>query len=163
MKRNLTKILTLFLCILLALTAFSCSKKDKLIEDPEILGMTLPAVTGEESFSEGIWKDATYLDDKEFGEGKKRVDVIVDAEGKKVIFTIYTDKKILAEALLEHKLVEGEEGPFGLYIKKVNGMTADYDVDQSYWAFCKDGEMQMTGVSEAKIQNGDRFELVYTK
>ena len=163
MKQNLKTVLCLVLCIFLALTAVSCSKEDGKIENPLILGMEQPTVTGEESLLEGIWKDATYLDDKEFGEGEKRVDVIVEAEGKSVIFTLYTDKEMLADALLEHKLVAGDNGPYGLYIKKVNGMTADYDIDQSYWAFLKSGEMQMTGVSETKIQDGDRFELVYTK
>ncbi len=163
MKQNLKKIFTLFLCVLLALTAVSCSKEDGRIENPLILGMTQPAVTGEEFILEGLWEDSTYFSDKDFGDGEKRIDVAVEAEEKTVVFTIYTDKETLADALLEHKLVEGEEGPYGLYIKKVNGMTADYNVDQSYWAFCKNGEMQMTGVSETKIQEGDRFEFVYTK
>ncbi len=163
MKQILKKYLCLFLCVLLCLTAVACSAEKEKNEDPETNWLTFPAETGEEPLFSKLWDEAIYREDKEFGDGENRVTVIVEAEGNSVIFTLYTDKETLADALLEHKLVEGEEGPYGLYVKKVNGMTADYDVDQSYWAFSKGGETMMTGVSDTKIINGDRFEIVYTK
>lgn len=67
------------------------------------------------------------------------------------------------DALLEHSLVAGDESEYGLYVKVVNGMTADFDVDQAYWAFYKDGEMMNTGVDGATIADGEHYELVYTK
>ena len=72
-------------------------------------------------------------------------------------------KETVGEALEEHGLVSGEEGPYGLYIKKVNGITADYDIDQSYWSFNKNGEYMMTGADKTEIENGAHYELVYTK
>ena len=98
--------------------------------------------------AEGLWENATYTSDKTFGEGK---------------IPINTDKENLADALLEHELVEGDDSQYGLYIKKVNGILADYDVDQSYWSLCKDGEMLMTGASDTKISEGEHYELVYAK
>ena len=112
---------------------------------------------------EGIWKDAAYLKDTELGTGKKTLYVEVGAEGQAIEFTIHTDKKTVGEALSEHKLIEGEKGPYGLYVKKVNSMEADYDKTKTYWAFTKDGESVMTGVDLTEFSDKDHFELVCSK
>jgi hypothetical protein len=111
----------------------------------------------------GLWENATYLQDTEFGEGAKTVTVEVKVEEQTVTFTINTDKKTVGEALVENKLVEGDQGAYGLYIKKVNGITADYDIDQSYWAFYINGEMAMTGVDSTDIDENAIYRLEYTK
>ena len=77
--------------------------------------------------------------------------------------TIKTDKTILGDALLEHSLIAGEEGAYGLYVKFVNGIRADYDLDGAYWGFNKGGEYMMTGVDGTTIADGDKYELVWTK
>ena len=46
---------------------------------------------------------------------------------------------------------------FSLYVKKVNGITADYDVDQTYWAFYINGEYGMTGVDATDIEAGATY------
>lgn len=111
----------------------------------------------------GVWEDAVYRSDKEFGKGAKTVEVEVKVEEQSVTFTIHTDKEMLGDALLEHGLLEGEDGPYGLYVKKVNGMLADYDVNQRYWSLCKDGEYMMTGVDATPIADGEHYEIVYAK
>lgn len=111
----------------------------------------------------GLWENATYLQDTEFGEGAKTVTVEVKVEEQTVTFTINTDKKTVGEALVENKLVEGDQGAYGLYVKKVNGITADYDIDQSYWAFYINGEMAMTGVDSTDIDENAIYRLEYTK
>lgn len=111
----------------------------------------------------GMWKNATYLEDTELGEGEKTLHVLVSAEGQSIEFTIYTDKKTVGEALSEHKLIEGEKGPYGLYVKKVNSMEADYDKTKTYWAFTKNGESVLTGVDLTEFSDKDRFELVCTE
>jgi hypothetical protein len=88
---------------------------------------------------------------------------VIDDKGEKTVFTITTNSPNLRGALEQEKLVEGEEGPYGLYVKVVNGITADYDIDQSYWALYKDGEACMSGVDTTEIADGDHYELVYTK
>lgn len=110
--------------------------------------------------AEGRWADAVYLNDTEFGEGSKTVNVTVKAGDDEVIFTIHTDKTYLGDALLEHGLIDGDKGEFGIYIKKVNGILADYDIDKTYWGFYKNGEMMMVGVSSAEIADGESYELV---
>lgn len=109
---------------------------------------------------EGKWADATYLNDEEFGKGSKTVVVAVKAGENEISFTIHSDKTYLADALLEHKLIEGDESEFGLYVKRVNGIVADYDVDKTYWGFYKNGEMMMVGVSAAEFADGEHYELV---
>ena len=111
----------------------------------------------------GLWENATYLQDTELGEGAKTVTVEVKVEEQTVTFTINTDKKTVGEALVENKLIEGDQGAYGIYIKKANGITADYDIDQSYWAFYINGEMAMTGVDSTDIDENAIYRLEYTK
>lgn len=106
---------------------------------------------------------ARYTEDTALGEGNKSITVTVkDNEGKAVVFTIQTDAKTVGDALLENKLIAGDDGAYGLYIKVVNGLRADYDKDHAYWAFTIDGEMAMTGVDMTDIVDGGKYELVYT-
>ena len=97
------------------------------------------------------------------GTGENTLTVTVGAEEKSIDFTIRTDKTVVGDALKEHKLIDGEEGPYGLYVKVVNGIEADYDKDQSYWSFEKDGEAMLTGVDSTEFKDGDCYELVRTK
>ena len=110
--------------------------------------------------AEGLWENATYRRDTELGDGAKTVQVEVKAGEESVTFTIHTDKDTLGEALLEHELIAGEQGAYGLYVKLVNGIEADYDKDGSYWGFYKNGEMMLVGVDGAEIADGDHYELV---
>ena len=113
--------------------------------------------------AEGLWENATYRRDVTLGKGDKTIEVEVKAGEESVTFTIKTDKEILADALLEHDLIEGEDGAYGLYVKKVNGILADYDVDRSYWALSVDGEYAIVGISYLEIADGGHYELTYTK
>lgn len=96
--------------------------------------------------------DATVT---EVGEGKTTFDFeVIDGDGNVTKFKVSTDKTIVGDALVENGLVEGDEGDYGLYVKKVNGILADYDKDQTYWAFYINGEMAMTGVDTTEIEEG---------
>ena len=76
---------------------------------------------------------------------------VEDLDGKTVSFTVKTDKTIVGEALQDLGVLQGEEGPYGLYIKTVNGVTLDYDKDGAYWAFYVDGAYATAGVDETNI------------
>ena len=158
MKNTIKSTLALILALLMTLCLFSC-KKDE-VETPQT-----SAVVGESGASEatGLWANATYLEDTTFGEGAKTVTVKVIVEDKIVVFTIKSDAEMLGDALLAHGLIAGEESAYGLYVKVVNGITADYDVDQSYWGFSKGGEYMMTGVDGTPFADGEVYELTYTK
>ena len=107
----------------------------------------------------GLWENATYKKDTELGKGSKTFTLEVTVEEQTVTFTVNTDAKTVGAALLELELIDGDEGDFGLYIKKVNGMTADYDTDKSYWAFYINGEYAMTGVDGTDIEEGVTYRL----
>ena len=111
---------------------------------------------------EGLWEDATYRRDTKLGKGSVVFYLEVKAGDDSITFTIHTDKEMLGDALLEHDLIAGEESQYGLYVKKVNGIVADYDVDGHYWALQEDGEMLMTGVDSTPITDGAHYEFVYT-
>ena len=93
------------------------------------------------------------------GEGDKFfVTEVVDADGNTVKFTVQTNEKTVGEALQKLGVIDGEEGDYGLYIKTVNGITADYNKDGVYWAFYVDGEYAMTGADMTDVVDG----TVYT-
>ncbi len=96
-------------------------------------------------------------------EGAKTVVVeVVHKDESKKEFTLHTDAETLRGALDEQKLIEGEDrGGFYMVIV-VDGETADYEVDGSYWAMLQDGEWMMTGVDDTMIQDGDHYEFVFT-
>ena len=89
------------------------------------------------------------------GEGETQFTfTVTDAEGSVSSFIINTDRTTVGAALLELELISGEDGPYGLYVKTVNGITADYDIDGTYWCFYIDGEYAMSGVDKTDIIEG---------
>lgn len=140
MKKNiLSRVLLAVLAILMLFTFAACADVDKT----------------------GDWETASYVRDTEFGKGAKTVTVKVVADGQELTFTLHTDKENLEDALLEHNLIDGDEGQFGLYIKKVNGIVADYDTDKTYWAITKNGEMT-SGAKSTVIADGECYEITKT-
>ena len=103
-------------------------------------------------------------DDNTVGEGEKTFTfIVVDAQGNEETFTVKSDAKTVGEALLDEGLIKGEEGQYGLYVKEVNGITADYDKDGTYWAFYIDGEYAMSGVDTTDITDGATYSFKVEK
>ena len=88
---------------------------------------------------------------------------VVDKEGAKTVFEIHTDKTTVGEALQELGLIEGEDSAYGLYVKKVNGILADYNVNGTYWAFYVNGKMAMSGVDTTNIKEGATYSFKVEK
>ena len=154
-KRLLSVILAV-IAVFSVLGMTACGKKENPASTPSVTASA-------ESLPDELWKDALYIEDKAFGEGAKTIKVEVVAGEKSITFTLKTDKENLADAMLEHSLVEGTNDQYGLYIKKVNGILADYDIDQSYWSLSKNGEALMTGASGTTIADGEKYEFTYAK
>ena len=134
---QLKKLLSFFLCMVLiaamALTATACNDLFKKEE----------ATTPQETEQPAIKKSFTFI--------------VVDKDGNETSFNLSSDKKTVGDALLAEGLIEGENGAYGLYVKKVNGITADYDTDKTYWAFYINGEYAMTGVDATEIVEGATY------
>lgn len=107
----------------------------------------------------GMWADATYTEDTTLGEGTTVLTVVVSAEDKEVTFTVNTDKTTVGAALSEVGLIAGTDGMYTV----VNGMTADYNVDQTYWAFYENDAYAMTGMDDTAIVAGVTYKLVRSK
>jgi hypothetical protein len=155
MKNTIISKLSLVLIIVMMISLCSCD----LIKQTT----TTTFVPTEEAKVPEFWNIATYTMDTELGEGSKTFMFKVDAEGYAITFTIHTNATTVGEALINLGLVSGEEGQYGLYVKKVNGMLADYDVDQTYWSFYENGEYAMSGVDTTNITEGYTYSFVRTK
>ena len=145
-KSYLKKWLSVIGCIVLiaalALTTTGCGGKEA--EQP----VTTPQVS-----------DVTVM-----GEGATVFQFsVVDLEENETKFEIHTDETTVGAALLKLGLIEGEEGPYGLYVMKVNGIEAIYEEDGSYWAFYENGQYGLTGVDLTDIDPSVAYSFVQTK
>ncbi len=98
------------------------------------------------------------------GEGQHSFTLeITDADGKTITATVNTDEETVGAALTKLNIVQGDTGEYGLYIKTVNGVTADYDKDKTYWAFYIDGEYAQTGADMTAVADGSVYKLAIEK
>ena len=158
-RKWLSFILCLALIAAIALMAIGCDQA-KTPETPDASGDT--TVTTAESGTVAETPDPNAPTVK--GEGATVFYFnVVDKDGNETKFEIHTDKTVVGEALLELGLIEGEAGPYGLYVKVVNGITADYDVDGTYWAFYEGDDYAMTGVDLTEITAGATYAFKVAK
>ena len=94
--------------------------------------------------------------------GKTIVLTVVHKDGASKDFTIQTDAENLRGALEQEGLIAGSDSEWGLMVETVDGETADWNVDESWWCLTKDGEMSPTGVDDTMIADGDHYEFTYT-
>ena len=112
---------------------------------------------------EGLWEEATYRRDTTVGEGDTTVELKVTAGDDSIVITVKTNEKMLGDALLDNGIIEGDEDIYGLYVKKVNGIRADYNLDKAYWQLKVNGKSSPVGVDFVEINVGDAYEFVYTE
>lgn len=88
---------------------------------------------------------------------------VLDAEGNTLSYHIHTDKSTVGEALFELGIIDGEQGDYGLYVKSVNGIVADYDTDGAYWAFYINGNYASQSADLTEINENDVYSFRYEK
>lgn len=175
------KKLTVMLAVMLASMSILCACREmpqtepaveetvvteEVSADEETTEVATDEQTEEVSDDTEVTADDAASDEKlvVVGEGEVQfVFEIVDGEGNVTKMAVNTDKKTVGEALVDNELVEGEDSEYGLYVKTVNGITADYDVDQTYWAFYIDGEYATTGVDQTDIEAGSTYSFKVEK
>ena len=137
MKKTMTKLLALALAVLMTLFLAACGKKDSGAADK----VELPVADG-----------------AVIGQGATAITVqVTGADGKTVTFTVNTDEETVGAALLGLGVIAGDNSEYGLYVKTVNGETADYDKDGAYWAFYINGEYASVGVDYAAPEAGATY------
>lgn len=88
---------------------------------------------------------------------------VVHGDGSVATFTLHTDAETLRAALGEVEgLIAGDDGAYGLMVTTVDGETADWSRDQSWWCLTKDGVQLDTGVDSTLIADGEHYEFTYT-
>lgn len=146
---KLTRILALLLGLMLLLSLAACTPEEQ------------PPVTppdGEDAPLDPIWDTATYKHDSILGDGGKAVLVDVEAKGHTVVLMLQTNEETLGQALYELKLINDPS-----FFDTLNGMKADWNADQAYWAFYQGESYMSVGVNETVIEGGEHYRLVYTQ
>lgn len=151
------KFLAIILALVMALSLMACGNTPA--QQPD---NSDDANTG---ITDGANNDANVdapvvTDGATLGEGTHSFTLeITDLDGKTITATVNTDEETVGAALLKLNVVQGENSDYGLYIKTVNGVTADYEKDQTYWAFYIDGEYAQTGVDMTAVTDGSTYKL----
>ena len=147
-KKITSWLLCMMLIVAMAFTTVGCGTKDN---------------GGNNQLSTEV-QGATENENNVLGEGQtKFAFVVVDKDGNETSFEIHTDKTTVGEALLDVDLITGETSEYGLYVKTVNGITADYDADRTYWAFYVNGEYATAGVDSTSIEEGATYSFKVEK
>lgn len=97
--------------------------------------------------------------------GAKEISIeVVDDKAASKTYTTRTDAEYLRQALEETKglTLEGTESSYGLMVKTINGVTADYNTNGAYWSFYLNGEYCNYGIDQQPIENGQAYRIVYT-
>lgn len=95
-------------------------------------------------------------------EGSKAFTVtVIHADGSEKKFDYRTDAEKLGAFLEEKGLIDSQGADQGMF-HTVDGEKADWNVNQSYWAFYIGEDYAMTGIYDTLIEDGAAYKLVYT-
>ncbi|MDR0222522.1 MAG: DUF4430 domain-containing protein [Oscillospiraceae bacterium] len=105
--------------------------------------------------------DASGVEARAVGEGETvfRFEV-TDGEENVFAWSVSTGETAVGAALFGAGLIKYDDSGM---VAEVNGLTADWDADQAYWAFYVNGEYAVKGVDETDIEPDKTYAFVYTK
>ena len=95
-------------------------------------------------------------------DGKEITVTVVHSDGSEKVFEYATDLEYLGQVITAADLVNGEVGPYGLVFDTVDGETASWEENQSYWAIFIGEEYATTGADGVVLTDGGEYSLVYT-
>lgn len=93
---------------------------------------------------------------------KKITVTVVHKDGTSKEFTYETAEKYLGPVLQADGLIEGNAGPYGMEITKVDGEQAIYNEDKAYWALYEGEEYALQGIDTTPVTDGGVYKLEYT-
>lgn len=132
------KLLAILLCAVLIMSLSACvflsAKPAEGLEDPKTETAPLKTFTVTVVRKDGTSQDYTYKTREEF------VGPVLEKEG----------------------LIEGNMGPYGMEIIKVEGVSAVYAQDKAYWAVYEGEEYALQGIDTTPAVDGGVYKLVYT-
>ena len=146
-KTALSRILCTVLIVAMALFTIGCGQQNSADDSSAKTTITQ------------VYEDGTVI-----GEGETEFTfTVTDKDGNSKKFTVKTDSETVGEALQAVEIIHGDMGDYGLYVKEVNGIVADYDIDGTYWAFYVDGAYAMSGVDTTDVVAGSNYEFKVEK
>ena len=86
---------------------------------------------------------------------------VVHADGSSKEFSYKTDAEKLGAFLEEKGLIDSKGADEGMF-HSVDGEKADWNENQSYWAFYVGEDYAITGIYDTSIEDGAAYKLVYT-
>ena len=96
-------------------------------------------------------------------EGGKNITVtVLHSDGSETVFTYGTHDEYLGQIIQSEGLAEGEQGPYGLQIHTVDGETASWEENRSYWAIFVGEDYATTGADGVVLTDGGEYRLEYT-
>ena len=98
--------------------------------------------------------------------GSKKIEIdVVNDIGETKTYNVKTDAEYLKQAMEEAEGLSfsGDESEYGMMVTEVNGVIADYNVDQSYWAFYVNDDYCNYGIEQQPVTDGDVFRIEYTR
>ncbi len=97
-------------------------------------------------------------------EGEKAVTIqVIDNQDQAITYEINTDAEYLSEAMKQCKGLTfiGTEGPYGVMLQTVNGVTASYEKNQAWWSIYVNEEVGNYGADQQPVTDGDIFRIEY--
>ena len=86
---------------------------------------------------------------------------VVHADKSEKAFSYETTEEKLGAFLEQEGLIDSKGADAGMF-HTVDGEKADWNENQSYWAFYENGEYAMTGIYDTDIADGGVYKLEYT-
>ena len=127
----LLRIIALVLVAVVALGMISCKADDTNVTTPD--EKETPAV------------EKSFVFEVTFADGETRT------------YNYKSSCETVGEVLFAEKMIVGEDGPYGLYVKTVDGVTLDYATDGMYWAFYVNGAYASSGVDKTPLKDGETY------
>lgn len=99
-------------------------------------------------------------------EGSKSITIeVINKAQESTMYEVQTDAEFFQQAMDEAEGLEyvGKDSSYGIMMEEVNGDVADYEADGSWWRVTVNGADCNYGVSEQPVEDGDAFQIIYTK
>ena len=153
--KKIIAVLSVF-AVFLALTACGGKDNGEATKAPEKATQAVQTTLSEEELVETVEPKGTVIGSYDPGELAIYVNVINKA-GEESIFTVYTDKKNLCDALTGKGMLEAEKTADGMTVKTVNNETHDYETSGYAWVIYVDGEKAENDADKIEIKNGSSY------
>lgn len=98
-------------------------------------------------------------------QGTKSITIKVVDNYNTTVYNVQTDAEYLRQAMEDADGLEfsGSESMYGMMVETINGVTADWNVDASFWGFSVNGEECIYGIDTQPVADGDKFEITYMR